>query len=450
MRLICLALLMAAPLPAAAIDLEFNGNLQFDKRFLVEQDGIPQYPIYHQVVAVMRAFPASEVELKVDARLRNYDFMVVQSAQDLGRADSQYPVDFLLWEAYTDLYGLLGSDMLDIRIGKQRIAWGTADRFNPTDNLNPEDVSDFLNFGERVPTWAILANLNIIEERLKIAFAFVPWPRPILLPRYGGFPLFTAGAALGASLPLPTGVNIVEQNERLKPDRYDMKRTMQAVRVSGTLFTVDWSFSYFHGYDDIPLVGRIDVNFIDQDPTMLQVNTNLLLPEMHVVGADFAGELFGVGWWVETALFLFPHKFYTHIIAPNLSFDQLALDDEPYVKFTAGLDYTFFWETRLHCQYVHGFTVEQGAGNLHPYLILRLEHAFLDDELKVAFGGLWESSYDNPGRDYGVALFPEITWLPFDNVQLSVGYVFIDAGGQALFAPAVDIDQAYLKTKVSF
>jgi len=39
---------------------------------------------------------------------------------------------------------------LDIRIGRQRIAWGTADKLNPTDNLNPDDLEDIFDFGKHL------------------------------------------------------------------------------------------------------------------------------------------------------------------------------------------------------------------------------------------------------------------------------------------------------------
>jgi len=56
-----------------------------------------------------------------------------------------------LREAYLDLNGLLHSS-IDIRIGRQRIAWGSADRLNPSDNLNPQEFEDFWDFGRHTPS----------------------------------------------------------------------------------------------------------------------------------------------------------------------------------------------------------------------------------------------------------------------------------------------------------
>ncbi len=42
--------------------------------------------------------------------------------------------------AYLDVYRILPH--LDLRIGRQIVSWGSADKFNPTNNLNTLDFSD--------------------------------------------------------------------------------------------------------------------------------------------------------------------------------------------------------------------------------------------------------------------------------------------------------------------
>ena len=49
-------------------------------------------------------------------------------------------VDVNLQEAYIDYY----SDLLSVRFGRQIMAWGKADEINPTDILNPQDMSNIL------------------------------------------------------------------------------------------------------------------------------------------------------------------------------------------------------------------------------------------------------------------------------------------------------------------
>ncbi|MCK7509029.1 MAG: hypothetical protein MZV70_36675 [Desulfobacterales bacterium] len=67
------------------------------------------------------------------------------------------PYNLEIRELYIQLYGFL-FDNLDVTSGRQRIVWGTADKLNPTDNLNPLDLEDILDFGRRRGSDAI--NLN--------------------------------------------------------------------------------------------------------------------------------------------------------------------------------------------------------------------------------------------------------------------------------------------------
>ncbi len=49
---------------------------------------------------------------------------------------------------------------LEITLGKQIYAWGTADAFNPTDNINPYDYLDVLD-NEKMGVWSASARLTI-------------------------------------------------------------------------------------------------------------------------------------------------------------------------------------------------------------------------------------------------------------------------------------------------
>ncbi|MDQ7054066.1 MAG: hypothetical protein Q9P14_14720 [candidate division KSB1 bacterium] len=98
--------------------------------------------------------PGEKVYAFASLDVRFYDLPRVRSLTGLENLNRQYPTDLSVWEAYIDVYGFV-LDNFDLRIGKQRLNWGTADRLNPTDNLNPDDFSDLVNFAEKVPTWAV-------------------------------------------------------------------------------------------------------------------------------------------------------------------------------------------------------------------------------------------------------------------------------------------------------
>ena len=68
---------------------------------------------------------------------------------------------------------------------------------------------------------------------------------------------------------------------------------MFALKLSGTAFNLDYSLSYFRGFDDLPM------------PLKLDPAAGLVLgfPEIQALGFDFAGEWHAVGFWGEGALF---------------------------------------------------------------------------------------------------------------------------------------------------
>src|SRR5207237_4232252 len=82
--------------------------------------------------------------------------------------------------AYLDIYKILPH--LDLRIGRQIVSWGSADKFNPTNNLNTLDLSDPLLFGKALANNMIRADWNPWGD-LIVTAVWVPIFRPAQLPR---------------------------------------------------------------------------------------------------------------------------------------------------------------------------------------------------------------------------------------------------------------------------
>lgn len=434
---------------AQAGDYELSGQLKLDKRLLLQQEDWPQYPIYHQAFLKLTALPSDEVELTISSKLRVYDFAAVEQVTGLQNSAQLSPMDLLLWQSYVDIYGML-DDRLDLRIGKQRIAWGTADRFNPTDNLNPDDLTDFLDFGAKLPTWALLVDFIVQEEWLKLTGVLLPGPVPAMLPRFGGVPL-QQNMAGGFSDMVPSSMSMTLGPVDVAMPVSNLKHSMQALKASGNLLGADWSLSYFHGYDDIPIEKSVDISLVSLQE--LYVDSTVILPEIHVVGADFAREFFTVGFWLEAALF-FPQEVALEVTAPTLQGTQTkeatVLHSDPYMKLTAGLDYTLPWGTYVNFQYVHGLFAERG-GDLHDYFVLGFEHTFLDGALKLTEGWMLETdAFEELQDNYGASISFQLTYKPYDNIDLMFGHVLIAGQGKALFAQMDNGDQTYAKMKVSF
>ncbi len=388
--------------------LDFDGFVKIDKRFLVG-DGVSNGDTYGKVRFEAKSELTEDLFSLVSLDLRYYDFPLLEDFPFVSEIESNYPVDLLLWEAYVELNQFIW-DNLDVKIGKQRIAWGTADTFNPTDNLNPDDFTDFLDFGLNVPTLALKANYYF--EDYTVMVAWLPVFEPALFPR-GGTLSFLGQVPVDVEVPART-----------------LDNGMFAAKLSGTAFNVDYSLSYFRGFDDIPIelrnVGGLTLGF----------------PEIQVGGFDFAGEFRSVGFWGEVAMF-FPEEIE--------SGPRVILSDDPYVKSTFGADYTLKNGVYIQAQYVHGFFTERGKGELNDFLIATIERRLLNDDLMISMNGAMEAEdVENLRDSYGVGLFPEMEYRLVTNVKFTIG-AFLFAGKRGtLFGRLKESDQVFFKTTVSF
>lgn len=390
--------------------LDLGGFVKMDKRIIVS-DGLSNGDTFGKVRAEGKYNITDDFFTLVSSEIRYYDFPLLEDLPAVDEIESDYPLDILLWEAYFEFSQFI-SENLDIKIGKQRIAWGTADKFNPTDNLNPNDLTDFLDFEAKIPSWALKVSYYFGDSTL--TGVWVPFFEPALFPR-GGTAFYLGQVPDKVEVPTRTFGN-----------------GMFALKFSGTAFNLDYSLSYFKGFDDIPIPVKIDPS----------AGLEMGFPEMQVFGFDFAGEFRSVGFWGEMAL-SFPEEI-------KLG-SRVLLSDEPYLKYTFGADYTFKNGIYLEAQYVHGFFTERGGENLSDFLIGKIERKFLNDDLRLELsGGLEAKDADSIKESHGTVLGPEISYRPMDNLELAVGAYLFGGKSGTLFGNLKDQDQLYFEATFSF
>ncbi|MDP8288562.1 MAG: hypothetical protein RAP03_17945, partial [Candidatus Electryonea clarkiae] len=93
----------------------------------------------------VKVFSQSPNEVDLSETRFKLEFLSAHGENSAFKAKSYYIYDGLnkkgTWdfqEAYIDYY----SSYLDVRVGRQVIAWGKADEINPTDILNPQNLSN--------------------------------------------------------------------------------------------------------------------------------------------------------------------------------------------------------------------------------------------------------------------------------------------------------------------
>lgn len=434
--LVIMACAVSVPgLVSAEILADLNGEILVDSHMLFEDVTFSKNDVRLMLKLQGSPFP----------QYRYYSEAYVKGSRQRNGDAFAWNID--LREAYVDLYEFI-SPNLDVRIGKQIIVWGTADKLNPTSNLSPDDLESTFDFGEKLGVNAI--NATYYWGNWMLSAIGVPEFTPARLP--------AGDAASALSAPMPASPGLMVRNTStvtVEPERTLDESSQFGLKLSGMLLSYDVSLSYFYGRDGIPLADKITVTPVDRLGTV-DVQAQLTYPRIQVIGADFAGAISSVGVWGEAALFL-PEQvdMPTYLMTPAGLQQQaaaVALEDETYVKFVLGMDYTFESGWYLQTQFAHGFFGERGRDNLNDYLVGRIENSYLNDELTIVPLGfaITVSDWDDAGENYGIAGMPEISYRPADNVELTLGAVILEGKGDNMFSDMKGNDEIFFSAEVSF
>ncbi len=427
----------------AQADFSINGFLKTDNRMLTDDNYFTWNE--NQLGLKFEGSYSGNYHLYSEVRLRGFGFPEISQTADLQEKDNIYKWDLEFREAYLDLYQF-GLQDLDVRIGRQIITWGTADKLNPTGNICPENLEDVFNFGEQSGVNSVLATYYLGD--FTFSGVYVPAFTPAVLPS-GIY-----ASALSAPMEFPEGMTINGFTDKIiLPEQKFTESSQAAFKLGTSLFDYDLSLSYYYGRDDLPLLNKVTINPIDTLGTV-DVAAEMIYPKMQVIGTDFAGNLFNVGIWGEAA-FTIPEKIMlsTDLSALGMGTQEtIALDDDPYCKFVLGGDYTFKNGIYLNTQYLHGFVHERGNDDLNDYLTFRFEKKFFNDELKIVpiGGAVSVTDWDDYENNYGLVINPELSFLPYDNIEMLLGAFILDGKGSNMFSSLKDNDEIYFKAKVSF
>ncbi|HOX43518.1 MAG TPA: hypothetical protein PK668_07970 [Myxococcota bacterium] len=459
----------------------------------------------------------------------------VEDLSERGKVDPFYLQAHAAYIEATDLF----FDGLDLRVGQQLVQWGMADQFNPTNNLNSADMEDILLFGEQMANLMVKLDYSPLDS-LTLSGVLVPIYKPALLPRTGPLALAASDRmpmsetrlrhrlifekALGSDL---AGYEtVVATASPILPDT-SFENMQAGGRIGLSTDWIDAALSYYYGRNDFPVPMR---NYTVQDATIicdpdngadcisgrLMTEVSLTYPRQHVFGLNAAGEipldwmvdqLGGIGWRLELGVYL-PEKIRMELsqaeitlagqVQPAGEYDYdgdgqpggprpTVVDDQPFVKWTLGLDYSFGRWVYLNLMWVHGMVDEFGAGDffsegwnvrqsglmegtegeilpcllanarevcgermahevfrpkIGDYLAVVIDTKFLEDRglFRLFFmwdlSGYYESFYDEAqgkrvqkylslfGDGFSAILYPELDYNFGNGLELSVGALF--------------------------
>ncbi|MBL4683772.1 MAG: hypothetical protein JKY37_04220, partial [Nannocystaceae bacterium] len=360
--------------------------------------------------------------------------------------------------AYIALNDILPN--LDIKVGRQTVVWGTADKFNPTNNINADDLEDRPLFTEPIANQMVVVDYAPLGDKLWFQGIYVPLFYPALLPPSAAealkdpqteVPYALAGDAQKISelqsLLDFTPMLVPEVTDLVKTPRPKFTNGQSAVKLGTTLGEVDLSISYYNGRHDIPtpiLAESSTKDFElgdDAAQCCFRSRITLIYPRMQVIGFDFTTQvpfLKNMGLWGEGALFI-PQASDLRIEFP-IDIDVTPDDGianpvpelvgptiraTPYVKATVGLDYSFGKHVYVQGQYLRGFIDEFGVDHIGNYVVGGADLIFFDRHLIFRAFGVVDVPTGR-GDDGSYVIFPELIVVPpWGSVTFEVGSFFL-------------------------
>lgn len=401
----------------------------------------------------VEAKPSEAVRFAAEGRVRGDGMFSALTLADLSLAQKLAALEFGLLEASVDVYDVFLKG-LDLRVGRQRIPWGPADKVGAVDVLNPLDLSDPLDFGRRLPSDAV--RIRFSAEGFSLEADYIPLFAPALLPSDVS-QLYSAALP---DIPAPLSISVLPPSLIL-PAADPASHATLAVRAVVNLFGWDLAASYVYGRSGLPVATRITAAYAY--PVTVNVATTLEFPREHIGGLDVSGELFGFGAWAEAAMVWPDHSVVTDLSAvpdglgnPGAVTTEAA---EAYAKWVVGLDYTLPFGPYASFQYVHGLFYEAGAENLEDYLFAGLEWTLPGDVVKIGPLG-FVLEVRKPAEilsgtrafedSWAFAFNPEIALHPHDNAELACGLRWIDGKDGTTLAKAKEMDRIYVRGRFRF
>lgn len=442
--------LLVLPAAARAGNLEIGGYLETSHYVGLVYGDLFDYGNTNVLGLKLGADVNEDVVAQATFEVRNRAFTSATTSALLGDRSAVEPLELRMQEAYIDFYGL-GTEHLDLRVGKQVITWGTADGLNPTSYLAPFDLENPLDFSSRLGVPALLGTFYGPGDS-SLALAVVPLFTPSLLP----VDLFAS--QMDVPVEMPEGIALGEVRDVLAPPTPQVRHTQVAARLAASVAGFDLSASYFYGYQTIPQLGGADVTqlHIDETPWRADLTATLVYPRTQAAGFDAATTIKGVGLWVEGAVF-FPERLDAPMTMGGESKNPITgedlpvltiIEDTPYLKVVAGLDTTLPGDIYVNLQYLHGFFHELTASQIHDYGLMVVRRTFFSEALtaELHLGG----EIRDGGKKLGGLFGLELSWQPSDATHLILGGLAARGDEGTTFDGFSSLDQVYLRARADF
>ena len=316
---------------------------------------------------------------------------------------------------------------IEVRAGRQIIAWGRADGINPTDNLTGQDLTLLAPDDSDRRLGATAVRLTYSLGDVSATAIWLPEFRSNRIP---------VPAALGD---LPASAS-------------EWRAEQFAVRIEQTGREVDWSLSAFRGRDLNPDLG---IGRQASGPAGQQ-GLSLSHHDVLVIGADAAGNVGRYGLRAEAAYVRTEDRGGVDPFVKN-----------PYLSVVAGGDRTFREHMNVNIQYLYRYLAhfESPGSSGSPFvdLVAQSQAALSGQTRRHQHGASARVSYKwfhdtleaevaaaGYARPRGGVLRPKITYAVSDRMKLLVGGEFYRGNAASVFGILRDNTGGFAEIRWSF
>lgn len=366
----------------------------------------------------------SKLDLEIDRSFGVDKYLYINPEFNIKYDESNHFSDLKidLDQAYFDLY----LENTDLRVGKQKINWGTAYEFNPTDMINPYDLTAEDPLESKTGVSAVksryyfnpstsLAGLVVTD------FEESPVPDPIKSNMITEIKDSYTDLLLSQGIS-PTSIEATLNNNlfinETEPEIDSLGKMEYALNLTKrNVKGYDLSVSYFNGYEDLPSITS-DLEAVGEELVIISneyetngssnqtAKLNIGYKETQGIGLNAIGSISEVGVWSEL----------------NYQYNE---DDEQTLDVVVGSDYTFDNNLYTVGQLIHrsytDYIIEREDMN---YLLLHGDKPFRQIHQLNA-----NLIYDLDNNNY--LLNPEINLSLGNNLNLDIGTTITDEDNKA-------------------
>lgn len=308
----------------------------------------------------------------------------------------------------------------DLRLGRQIVRWGKTDQISPVDNLNPQDLREFVIpelEDRKLPNW--MARVRLFPGDVTLEGVLIPFFEENRFDWTGN-----TWALLGMD---SGGLRIRED----KPGQ-GLENVDWGLRASSTFIGWDVALSYLQATEKSPRLRFEPANPLG--PTL-----HADYRRQHIVGLEFETTVDKFGFRGEGAYF-------DEQTLPTRNLDTMS---RPVSHAVIGVDYLgeADWYVNVQLSHQHVFDHDKDI------MFLRKDNFYLSGEINREFwrgNTMLKLGYALDLRDGGSFITPEAILTYFKNLELTLGANIFFGPKGSYFGRYRDDDQAFFKAVYYF